>query len=210
MKLNRIKEKFGANSAEEIVSMFLGLLVVVVVIGLVVNFVQRRKGSIDIPGINTFENISLNKEEGGSESVAEADGEISDSGTGNYEVVTGDNLWKIAEVKLGSGYAWKEIAQANNISNPSYLEVGQQLTIPQSEKKEAFEASVANTGVEEGKEYTVIKGDHLWKLAVAAYGDGFKWVEIWNANKGAIENPSLIEVGMVLQIPKLETSPVVE
>ncbi len=204
MKINGIKEKIGANSAEEIVSMILGLMVVVVVIGLVVNFVQKRRGSIDIPGINTFENLSL------ADSEEDKNIEESTADSADYVVAMGDSLWKIAETKLGSGYLWKDIASLNNITNPGYIEVGQTLALPEEKESEVVSAQLTSPSVKEGEDYTVVKGDHLWKLAVSAYGDGFRWVDIWQANESTIANPSEIEIGMTLKIPKIESNSVVE
>ena len=34
-----------------------------------------------------------------------------------------------------------------------------------------------------GKNYTVVKGDTLWDLSAAAYGDPWKWEDIYNANQ---------------------------
>lgn len=47
-----------------------------------------------------------------------------------YTVVAGDNLWKIAAKALGDGRRWTEIAQANGLSNPNSLTIGQELTLP--------------------------------------------------------------------------------
>ncbi len=53
-----------------------------------------------------------------------------------------------------------------------------------------------------GGSYTVAKGDSLWKIAVAQYNDGYKWVEIYNANKSTIgQNPGIIVPGQVLTMP---------
>jgi nucleoid-associated protein YgaU len=48
--------------------------------------------------------------------------------------------------------------------------------------------------------YTVVRGDSLWKIAVRAYGDGYKWVEIAKANN--LANPNLIHAGNVLTLPR--------
>ncbi len=49
---------------------------------------------------------------------------------GSYTVVKGDNLWNIAVRAYSDGYKWPEIAKANNIANPGYIEVGQVIKLP--------------------------------------------------------------------------------
>ena len=53
----------------------------------------------------------------------------------------------------------------------------------------------------EGTTYTVVRGDCLWKIAKKLYGDGNRWIDIYNANASIIKNPSLIYAGQVLIIP---------
>jgi nucleoid-associated protein YgaU len=48
--------------------------------------------------------------------------------------------------------------------------------------------------------YTVVRGDTLWDIAVRAYGDGYKWVEIASANN--LVNPDLIHAGNNFVIPR--------
>lgn len=50
-----------------------------------------------------------------------------------------------------------------------------------------------------GGTYTVVRGDNLWDIAVAAYGNGFRWIEIAEANE--LVHPSIIHAGNVLKIP---------
>lgn len=47
-----------------------------------------------------------------------------------YTVVRGDTLWGIAQKFYGNGNRYREIASANNISNPDKIYVGQNLLIP--------------------------------------------------------------------------------
>jgi nucleoid-associated protein YgaU len=47
-----------------------------------------------------------------------------------YVVKSGDNLSKISKTFYGNPHEYTKIAQANNISNPDKIQVGQQLTIP--------------------------------------------------------------------------------
>lgn len=50
--------------------------------------------------------------------------------------------------------------------------------------------------------YTVVKGDCLWNISKKFYGNGSKYMVIYNANKGVIGgNPNLIYPGQVLTIP---------
>lgn len=56
-------------------------------------------------------------------------------------------------------------------------------------------------------EHTVVSGDTLSGLATKYYGSGSRenWMAIYEANKEEIgDNPSMIRVGQVLQIPALE------
>jgi nucleoid-associated protein YgaU len=172
-------------SKEDVISMFIGLMVVIVVAVLIVNLVSRNKGRVDVPGISDqaaltkpLTNVELNKPT-----------EVT------YKVVKGDYLSKIAKVKLGSGSKWTEIAKLNNIKNPNVLLVGQELKIP---------TSAVVTAPVGGQVYKVVRGDCLWKIAVSAYGDGYQWVKIWQENKVKIRNPGLLEIGMTLQLPQLK------
>ena len=46
-----------------------------------------------------------------------------------YKVVKGDTLWKIAQLQLGNGDKWKQIADLNGITNPKKLQIGQVLKL---------------------------------------------------------------------------------
>lgn len=60
---------------------------------------------------------------------------------------------------------------------------------------------------EEGSKYVVQKGDTLWSISEKAYGTGFEWQKIAEANQ--IQNDQL-EEGIKLEIPNLETAMVAE
>jgi len=188
-KLKRVIRKYF-KSTEEVVSMFLGLVIVVVVVGLIFNFFQRRKGIVNVPGSS---NIELSQSDMDENIVS-----------GKYKVVKGDSLWKIAEKKYNDGYQWVKIAEANNLSNPGAIEIGDELIVPDVEVK--MTAVVDDTKGEMllGSEYKVVKGDSLWKIAVRAYGDGYQWVKIAEANKAELPNPNGLEIGMSLSIPRVE------
>jgi putative chitinase len=47
-----------------------------------------------------------------------------------YTVVKGDNLWNISVRAYADGYKLSEVAKANNLTNPSRIEVGQVIKLP--------------------------------------------------------------------------------
>jgi nucleoid-associated protein YgaU len=175
-------------SKEDVVSMFIGLVIVVAVALVVVNLVSRNKGRVDVPG--TSDQVSLTQPV-----VETVNKDLNQPTETTYKVVKGDYLSKIAKEKLGSGSRWTEIAKLNDIKNPNVLLVGQELKIP----------TVAGaTTVAGGQQYKVVKGDSLWKISVNTYGDGYQWVKIWQENKVKLLNPGLLEIGMTLQLPQLK------
>lgn len=122
----------------------------------------------------------------------------------NYTVKKGENLWQIAESIFGSGYNAFDIAKANKIKNPNLIEIGQSLIIPQVEAKKPTKGLIAQGKTAEIKfkenKYTIKSGDHLWKIALEAYGDGYQWSKIAKANK--LANSNIIHTNNVLIIPR--------
>ena len=193
MKFTRLFKKYF-KSTEEVVSMFLGLVIVVVVTGMIFNFIQKRKGIVSIPGVS---DISITNED-----FINQEKQI--TSVNNYEVVANDSLWKIAETKYNNGFAWTEIAKINNLDKPYYLEVGQKLILPEIEKiKIVTTVENKETTIIAG-EYKVLRNDSLWKIAVRAYGDGYQWTKIWQENKSKLIDPDELEIGMTLNIPSLK------
>lgn len=191
MNFAEIKKKYF-KSTEEVVSMFLGLVIVIVVGSLIFNYFQKTKGSVDIPGSTDITLID------GGEKLSSKEEKV-------YEVVKGDNLWKIAVKEYGDGYAWTKIAAANNLKNASVIGVGQKIVLPKIESKEMVSKSdnLDTSSISQGSEYKVVRGDSLWKIAVRAYGDGYQWTKIWQENRSKLVNPNGLEIGMMLNIPKL-------
>jgi len=168
--------------------MALGAVVIVVVGILVVNYFKKPEEGEMVPA-NTTENAMEETAQKGQTHI----------------VKSGETLWSIAEDAYGSGYNWVDIATENNIANPGVISEGQELSIPNVESKTATvmennsEASMTD-GVISGNSYTVVHGDSLWAIAVRAYGDGYKWVIVAEANN--LENPNIIHAGNVLTLPR--------
>lgn len=165
-----------SDKREETISMLLGLAVVGVVVFLIFNFIQRRKGNISLPGISQQNTAVAVKEE-----------------TGRYDVKKGDSLWKIAGNVYGDGYKWQLIAKENNLSDPNQIEVGQKLIVPTltPQQKEVPEIP---------SEHKVLKGESLWRIAAVYFKDGYQWTKIWELNKGILRDPGKLEIGMVLRL----------
>jgi nucleoid-associated protein YgaU len=52
-----------------------------------------------------------------------------------------------------------------------------------------------------GSSYTVQKGDTLSKISKQYYGDGNKYMKIFEANRDKLQDPDKIQIGQVLTIP---------
>lgn len=65
---------------------------------------------------------------------------------------------------------------------------------------------IANPGqVNLPAEYIIKKGDNLWKIAAAVYGDGYSWDKIYEANKTQIADPDVLNEGTRITLPRLES-----
>ncbi len=121
-----------------------------------------------------------------------------------YVVKEGDDLWHIAEANYGSGYNAYDIAAANKLTNASLIEPGWKLVLPSLTPKDPTTGEVVPAQTEKvtitGARYTVQSGDYLWKIALDAYGDGYAWMKIAQANK--LADPNIIHEGNILVIPR--------
>lgn len=187
--------------SDSYISMGLGLLVVLIVGVLLFNyFSSKSEPEITEEGQQTQESEQTNL-------------------PSTHTVTEGETLWSISEKYFNSGYNWKDIAQVNNLSGQESLEVGQQLIIPNVTPALVAEGEISptqvpvmekpttapviedpqNGGVISGATYTVVHGDSLWKIAVAQYNDGYRWVDIARTNN--LANPDIIHAGNVLTLP---------
>lgn len=117
-----------------------------------------------------------------------------------HKVESGESLWKIAEKYYDSGYNWVDIAKENDLKNPGLIETNQELTIPELDSKTSTVRKTVKNEPISGTNYTVKKGDSLWSIAVRAYGDGYKWIEIAKVNN--LSHPNLIHPENTLSLPR--------
>jgi len=177
-------------------SLLLGMAVVVV-IGFVIFSFVRNKGALQ--QTSSVKNNAVSEEQ--------TDKSKTSGLPKTYTVVAGDHLWSISEKFYKSGYNWVDIAKANNLANPSIIYKDVKLTIPDvkpkiitmvQQKEKVSEESKTNSI--KGISYTIASGDNLWNIAVRAYSDGYRFVEIVKANN--LSNPDLIFAGNKLKIPR--------
>ena len=111
----------------------------------------------------------------------------------------GDSLWKLAQINLGDGHRWHELAAINpGIVNPEHILPGTPINI-------AATAPVAPTAPNDSN-VTVRKGDSLWKIAKKKLGFGGFWGCIAKANS-VIQDANLIYTGQVLAVPETCDAP---
>lgn len=211
---------------ESAISQALGALVVVVVGVLLFNYFKSNTPAPEITPeaevtVAVNENVELTTNDEGKY--------VPKNLPTTHIVEKSEHLWAISEKYYGNGYNWVDIAKENNLANANSLSAGMELTIPQvalrydkevkktedavaeaptsPETPEAPEAPTDSKGAEmtsllEATSYTVVRGDHLWSIALRAYGDGYKWMDVYKANKDKIRNANYIEVGMTLVLPR--------
>jgi len=106
----------------------------------------------------------------------------------------GDSLWKLAQINLGDGHRWHELADINpSIINPDHIVPGMPINI-------ATTAPVAPSAPSDST-VTVSKGDSLWKIAQKKLGFGGFWGCIAKANP-VIRDANRIYTGQVVAVPE--------
>jgi nucleoid-associated protein YgaU len=116
------------------------------------------------------------------------------SGPRSIIVKYGDSLWKLAQINLGDGHRWHELAAVNpGIVNPEHIVPGTSINI-------AAAAPVVPS-VPGDSAVTVHKGDSLWKIAQKKLGFGGFWGCIAKANP-VIHDANRIYTGQVLAVPE--------
>jgi len=188
---------------ETAISRLLGALVVLVIGVLIFNYFRGINEKVITSEITSEE---LAKEASKVKLIEEKGKIVPEGLPTEYTVEANDNLWKISERFYRSGYNWVDVAKANSLNNPNHLAVGQKITLPKAEVKiTTIEqrdklAGVATGQPISGGSYVVQEEDSLWKIALRAYGDGYRWSQIAKDNK--LDNPDVIHPGNSLKIPR--------
>jgi nucleoid-associated protein YgaU len=75
---------------------------------------------------------------------------------------------------------------------------------PMARLEMPFERLVAAAaGAADNHHLHVVRGDNLWNIARAHYGEGWRYTVIFEANKSQIRDPDLIYPGQIFSLPKI-------
>ena len=204
---------------ESTISMVLGFLVIVVVGLVVVNYFRNLDTGETFP---TGANTEQQAEEQNSYTVAAGDTlwSISEKfyGTGfNWVDIRDANNLSSGNIEVGqilsipgadSRPEGEEGEVAMATAEPEEVPATPVVTLEPTTETASPVPTIAQPEptIEEqvspiiGDNYTVVRGDNLWEIAERAYGDGFRWVDIAEAND--LVHPSLIHAGNVLVLPR--------
>ncbi len=211
-RIKNILKFFKMN--ENTISTLMGGVVIVVIAGLIFNYFRTAN-------LKTWQGTLLNEQE--ASQTENKDVSANDKLIATYKVVKGDDLWHISEKYYKSGYNYVDIMKENEITGAGIITPGMEIRIPKvdakkitvaeakkeiviSDKGDVVQKDVTPDDAKsiEAGEYTTQKGDSYWKLAVRAYGDGYKWTKIYWENRTLFPNPDHIFAGTKITIPALE------
>ena len=71
---------------------------------------------------------------------------------------------------------------------------------PKPEMAQSEEPAMTESAAATSQSYEVNKGDHLWGISGASYGNPYKWPLIYKANSDKIKDADLIYPGQVFDI----------
>lgn len=130
-------------------------------------------------------------------------------------VKSGDSLSELAAEHLGSAGDWKRIMAVNpELDKPEHITIGMKLRIPVDAPEPAEATRERGSGGAATAErdrpieppaartYTVKAGDNLYRIAAKLLGDGERFNEIYQANRGVLDSPDDLRPGMELKLPE--------
>lgn len=128
-----------------------------------------------------------------------------------HHVQEGETLFEIAQKYYGDGEQWPTIARANpeRVMEGGNVREGVRLMLPaQPDDNVQAVVNAANQALQtratvstSSRTVKVASGDTLIGLARKHLGDGGRWKELLAANRGKLDGPQDLRVGMELNLP---------
>ena len=129
--------------------------------------------------------------------------------SGKYVKYSGRNIINNAIIEtfdtghpntIAGGCSFSMTIREVRVAKPAYME--QRKSSATANTKKATKSGTQQVQSNSDKKYhTVKKGDCLWNIAKAYYGNGSQYTKIYEANKDKIKNPNLIYPNQVFLIP---------
>jgi len=212
---------------ESTISMILGAIVIVVVGLLVINYFKGLEPASQLPdGIATEEGtLPTSHTVQGGETLWDISERYYESGYNWIDIQEANDLPNPNAIEEGQSLVIPDVAsrgqngdladlnEDGDVSMEESPELVATAEVVETSTPEATATPVATQAPEptdasdedetnkiEGEQYTVARGDSLWDIAVRAYGDGYRWVDIARANN--LDNPDIIHAGNVFTLPR--------
>jgi nucleoid-associated protein YgaU len=129
-----------------------------------------------------------------------------------YKPVAADTWTSLADrFYLSDGYVPLLRAANEDVAQPR---AGESILIPvydfraaPKDREPRLAAPARPVASEESKPqsagtYEVVDGDSLWKIASKVYGNGTRYMDLYDANKDVLSDPDALKLGMKLKIPR--------
>lgn len=117
-----------------------------------------------------------------------------------YTVQEGDTLGGISQLFFNTPKYYEELAEANNIENPSLIYAGDKIEVPDYLRPYLFEFYPREYAPD--KYYVIQENDYMLDIVEKIYGKRTLSYVDKLATYNDLEDPNLIEVGFVLLIPE--------
>lgn len=130
--------------------------------------------------------------------------------SGQYVKYSGRNILKNAIIEsfdtghpntITGGCSFSMTIQEIRVAKSAYVPQPTSSRAPAVTKKPTQNGTQQVQSNTAKKYHTVKKGDTLWAIAKAYYGDGSQFNKIYEANKSTMSNPNVLRVGQSLLIP---------
>lgn len=119
-----------------------------------------------------------------------------------HQVKPGETLSEICLRHYGDVSLSDELARYNGLGNPNALRAGHRLRLPATaELGRPARTDMPPPEPESRDTYEVRPGDTLTEIAARLLGSSAKWEQLYEANRGVIDDPDRVRAGTVLRIP---------